>query len=55
MKDLYSVHATEEDLDKYYAEVGDAYLRIFKRLGLDAIKVEAAGGVFTKITLMNFR
>lgn len=47
MKDLYSVHATEEDLDKYYEEVKEAYLKIFKRLGLSAIVTEAAGGVFT--------
>ncbi len=47
MKDLYSAHATQEDLDKYYWEVKDAYLRVFERLGLKAIVVEAAGGVFT--------
>jgi len=47
MKDLYSVHLTAEDLDKYYWEVADAYLRIFKKLGLTARIVEAAGGVFT--------
>src|ERR1035437_8972592 len=47
MKDLYSAHLTEEDLDKYYWEVADAYIRIFKRFGLDPKIVEAAGGVFT--------
>jgi len=47
MKDLYSAHLTAEDLDKYYWEVADAYLKIFKRFGLDAKVVEAAGGVFT--------
>jgi prolyl-tRNA synthetase len=47
MKDLYSAHLTAEDLDKYYWEVADAYLRIFKRFGLVAKIVEAAGGVFT--------
>lgn len=47
MKDLYSVHETEEDLNKYYDEVSKAYLKTFKRLGLDAIVTEAAGGVFT--------
>ena len=47
MKDLYSVHLTAEDLDKYYWEVADAYLKIFKRFGLNAKVVEAAGGVFT--------
>ncbi|MDP3941073.1 MAG: aminoacyl--tRNA ligase-related protein [bacterium] len=48
MKDLYSAHATEEDLMKYYWEVADAYLRVFKRVGIDAIITEASGGVFTK-------
>lgn len=47
MKDLYSAHSTAEDLDKYYWEVKDAYLRVFKRLSLDAKVVEAGGGVFT--------
>lgn len=48
MKDLYSFHTSGEDLDSYYDLVSDAYLKTFKRLGLDAKKVEAAGGVFTK-------
>jgi len=48
MKDLYSLHDTEEDFSKYYWEVSDAYLKIFKRIGLDAKIVEAGGGVFTK-------
>ncbi len=47
MKDLYSAHLTAEDFDKYYWEVADAYFKIFKRFGLDAKIVEAAGGVFT--------
>jgi prolyl-tRNA synthetase len=47
MKDLYSAHLTAKDLDKYYWEVADAYLKIFKRFGLEARVVEAAGGVFT--------
>jgi prolyl-tRNA synthetase len=47
MKDLYSAHTTAEDLDKYYWEVADAYIKIFKRLGFDVKIVEAAGGVFT--------
>jgi prolyl-tRNA synthetase len=47
MKDLYSVHLTEEDMLNYYHEVIDAYLKIFKRLGLEVKVVEASGGVFT--------
>lgn len=48
MKDLYSLHTSEEDLEKYYWEVAEAYLRIFKRMGLDAQITEAAGGVFVE-------
>ncbi len=47
MKDLYSAHTSEEDLNSYYQEVAEAYKRIFKRIGLDAKYTEAAGGVFT--------
>ncbi|MCL5432791.1 MAG: His/Gly/Thr/Pro-type tRNA ligase C-terminal domain-containing protein [Patescibacteria group bacterium] len=47
MKDLYSLHTSVENLDKYYWEVADSYIKIFKKLNLDAKIVEAAGGVFT--------
>ena len=48
MKDLYSAHVSFEDMDKYYWEIVDAYLKIFKRIGLEVKVVEASGGVFTK-------
>lgn len=48
MKDLYSFHTTSEDLVRYYRIVSDAYLKIFKRLGLEALVVEASGGTFSK-------
>lgn len=48
MKDLYSFHTTVEDLELYYARVLEAYKKIFTRLGLDAIQVEASGGSFSK-------
>lgn len=44
MKDGYSFHQTEEDLDTYYEEVADAYFRIFKRAGLDVISVRSDNG-----------
>ncbi|OGN01683.1 MAG: hypothetical protein A3G51_03075 [Candidatus Yanofskybacteria bacterium RIFCSPLOWO2_12_FULL_43_11b] len=47
MKDLYSFHASEEDLDVYYEEAKNAYLKIFERCGLRAVYTLAAGGVFT--------
>lgn len=34
MKDAYSFHETQEDLDKYYKRCFDAYYRLFKRCGL---------------------
>ncbi|MFC1687287.1 aminoacyl--tRNA ligase-related protein [Patescibacteria group bacterium] len=48
MKDLYSFHADETDLDIFYSHVSDAYEKIFKRCGLVALKIEASGGSFTK-------
>jgi len=55
MKDLYSVHTDEEDFWKFYESVKKAYLRIFKRIGLDAKVVEAAGGVFTSNNTHEFQ
>ena len=48
MKDLYSFHIDEKDLDLFYWKTADAYKNIFKRLGLEAMVVEAGGGGFTK-------
>src|SRR3989339_395555 len=47
MKDLYSFHASEADLDAYYKIAHDAYLKIFTRLGLQAFSVEASGGAMS--------
>ncbi len=47
MKDLYSFHTSEEDLQRYYEEAKGAYHKIFHRCGLKAIYTLAAGGVFT--------
>jgi len=47
MKDLYSFHRDEADLNAYYDKVRDAYLRVFERCGLKAIYTLAAGGDFT--------
>jgi prolyl-tRNA synthetase len=55
MKDLYSAHLTQEDMYKYYWEVADAYIKIFKTIGLEAKIVEAAGGVFTKAHTHEFQ
>ncbi len=55
MKDLYSLHADQKGFEKYYWEVADAYKKIFKRLGLEVIVTEAAGGVFTKNVTHEFQ
>ena len=47
MKDLYSFHASAEDLKQYYQKAIGAYLKIFKRCGLEAVLTEASGGDFT--------
>ena len=44
MKDLYSFHASEEDLDRYYQDVLKAYERIFARCGLKVLVVAAHSG-----------
>ena len=33
MKDAYSFHASQEDLENFYKKVYDAYVRIYKRIG----------------------
>lgn len=50
MKDLYSFHATQEDLDKYYEKVTKAYLNIFKQCGIgkQTYRTLASGGSFSK-------
>ncbi|KKT82649.1 MAG: hypothetical protein A3B99_04880 [Candidatus Yanofskybacteria bacterium RIFCSPHIGHO2_02_FULL_44_12b] len=48
MKDLYSFHADQEDLDRYYEEVAVAYDKIFKRVGVKALRTSASGGLFSK-------
>ncbi len=37
MKDAYSFHTTQEDLEEYYVKVHKAYERIFERVGLSNV------------------
>lgn len=50
MKDLYSFHADEEDLDSYYKKVEKAYHNIFKQAGIGDLTYTtfASGGTFSK-------
>jgi len=50
MKDLYSFHADEADLLKFYEKAKVAYTKVFARLGLgqDTVIALASGGDFTE-------
>ena len=52
MKDMYSFHATKEDLDAYYEKAIEAYKRVYARLGIgdDTYVTFASGGAFTKFS-----
>jgi len=52
MKDLYSFHVDEEDLNRYYEIVKKAYFEIYKRVGLGDITVLtfASGGAFSQFS-----
>ncbi len=45
MKDAYSAHVTQEDLDRYYPDVYQAYFNIFRRCGLDVMSVDSDVGM----------
>lgn len=44
MKDAYSFHADETDFKKEYDTMAKTYTKIFERLGLETVKVEADNG-----------
>ncbi|TAN33406.1 prolyl-tRNA synthetase [Patescibacteria group bacterium] len=50
MKDLYSFHKDENDLNEYYEKAKQAYFNIYNRVGLGDITVltYASGGAFSK-------
>jgi len=52
MKDLYSFHKDEKDLDKYYEKVKKTYFNILKRTGLrdKTYLTLASGGTFSKFS-----
>jgi prolyl-tRNA synthetase len=52
MKDMYSFHASAEDLAAYYDEAIEAYKRVYARLGIgdDTFVTFASGGAFTKFS-----
>lgn len=50
MKDAYSFHASQEDLDAYYEKMIPVYFKIYERLGLKDVTVlaYASGGAFSR-------
>ena len=52
MKDMYSLHATEQDMNAYYDKVIASYNRIFDKLGIgdETYITFASGGAFTKFS-----
>ena len=50
MKDLYSFHATQEDLDEYYDKLIKVYSNIFEKCGIgkNTYQTLASGGSFSK-------
>ncbi|MBE6449174.1 MAG: proline--tRNA ligase [Alphaproteobacteria bacterium] len=46
MKDAYSFHRTQEDLNQYYARCADAYARIYARCGIpQVVAIEGDNGM----------
>lgn len=52
MDDMYSFHATAEDLEQYYGRAIEAYKKVYARLGIgdDTYMTFASGGAFTKFS-----
>lgn len=52
MKDMYSFHSSQADLDAYYDQVIDGYKKCYQRLGIgdDTYVTFASGGAFTKFS-----
>lgn len=47
MKDLYSFHKDEKDMNDYYERMKKVYKKTFEAMGLDAIETKADGGTFS--------
>ena len=46
MKDAYSFHENQEDLEQYYARAHESYVRIFKRIGMEnVVSIESNSGM----------
>ena len=54
MKDAYSFHADEADLEKYYDQMHEVYFNIFHRLGIDVVSVESDPGIIGGVEAHEF-
>lgn len=52
MKDMYSFHDSEDDLNRFYAQVEKVYEKVWQRLGISelTLKTYASGGAFSKFS-----
>ncbi len=53
MKDMYSFHTSEDDLNKFYDRALDTYFKIYNRLGLgknQVVLAYASGGSFSRFS-----
>lgn len=52
MDDMYSFHATADDLEQYYQKAIEAYKKVYDRFGIgsDTYVTFASGGAFTKFS-----
>lgn len=52
MKDMYSFHASADDLEQYYQRSIEAYKKVYDRIGIgnDTYVTFASGGAFTKFS-----
>ena len=50
MKDLYAFHTSDEERNEYYQIAREAYLKIFKELGIPALVTKASGGTFSDLS-----
>ncbi len=55
MKDLYSFHESEEDLEKYFEKMVAVYEKVFNRCGIKPIITKASGGTIGGSTTYEFQ
>lgn len=55
MKDLYSFHESEADLEKYFEKMVTSYEKIFNRCGIKPIITKASGGTIGGSTTYEFQ